>query len=115
MARVDAQRLVALIVPRLKRAEGLLRPRLAAFVGPMSERVAGSVCVVLSLILFLPIPLGNMPPALSISILSLDVLRRDGLWVLGGIVAALVSIAVAWEVASTLTVVLVELLHRLLA
>ena len=39
----------------------------------------------LSIILLLPIPLGNMLPALAIALIALGVLERDGVWVLGGI------------------------------
>jgi hypothetical protein len=54
------------------------------------------VCLLLSIILFLPIPMGNMPPAIAICIFSLAVLERDGLWVLAGCAAAAVSLALIW-------------------
>jgi hypothetical protein len=39
-------------------------------------------------LLVLPIPLGNVLPALAISLLALGVLERDGVWVLAGLVVA---------------------------
>lgn len=98
MARADVQRLVRRVEPWLIRGDGLLRPRFALVLRPGWERFASVVCVLLALILVLPIPLGNMAPAFAISLLALGFLRRDGLWVLAGIVAAFVSIAVAFEV-----------------
>jgi len=114
MARIDVERLIGRVGPWLVRADGLLRPRLAPAVGRLSERLAGALSVVLALILFLPIPLGNMPPAFAISVMALGFLRRDGLCVLAGITAALVSIAIAWQVAWTLTGALVHFMNRTL-
>jgi hypothetical protein len=102
IARSDVQRLVGRVEPWLTRAEGVLRPRFAPILNPWWERLASAVCVMLALILVLPIPLGNMPPAFAISMLALGFLRRDGLWVLAGIVTAFASIAVVFEVVWTL-------------
>ena len=52
------------------------------------ESVVGTVCLLLALVLVLPIPLGNMLPALAICLLALGILERDGLWVLAGFAAA---------------------------
>jgi hypothetical protein len=46
----------------------------------------------------LPIPLGNMPPALAICVFALALLERDGIWVLAGLCAATAAIAVVWGV-----------------
>jgi hypothetical protein len=108
MARSDVQRLIGRVGPWLTRADSLLRPRLAHLLHPYWERLAGALCVVLSIILVLPIPFGNMPPAFAISMLALGFLRRDGLWVLAGIAVACASIAVAWEVAWALITAIVR-------
>jgi hypothetical protein len=42
----------------------------------------------------LPIPLGNMLPAIAISLISLGVLERDGAWVLGGFAMAAAALFV---------------------
>jgi hypothetical protein len=98
----------------LARAGGLLRPRLQWLADPAPTRVVGALCLVLALILFLPIPLGNMPPALAISMLALGVLERDGVWVLAGIAIGLVSVAVAWSSALIVARALAGLLMRVL-
>jgi hypothetical protein len=49
---------------------------------------------VLALVLALPIPLGNVLPALAISMLSLALLQRDGLWVLYGLALAVTATGV---------------------
>jgi hypothetical protein len=98
MTRVHFAKVLNRLQPWMGRLHGMCRPRLQGFVHPASARLIGALCVVLALILFLPIPLGNIPPAVAISMLALGVLERDGLWVLGGIAVALASIAIAWSV-----------------
>ena len=46
----------------------------------------------------LPIPMGNMPPAIAICLFSLAILDRDGVWVLAGLCATAASIAIVWGV-----------------
>ena len=60
---------------------------------PSMYSAAGLVCLMLSLVLVLPIPLGNMLPALAICLLALGILERDGLWVLAGLAAAAAAAA----------------------
>ena len=98
MSQADFAVLVRRIGPWLARAERLLRPRATALVVPPMEYIVGGVCLLLGLILTLPIPLGNVLPALSISVLALGVLERDGLWVAIGLLIAAAAAAVVWGV-----------------
>lgn len=93
MAHADFVALVGRIGPWLARAERLLRPRLTALALPPMEYAVGVVCLLLALVVLLPLPLGNVLPALAISLLALGILERDGLWVLAGLVAAVASAA----------------------
>ena len=52
------------------------------------ERLVGLVCLLLSLILLLPIPFFNTPPAIAMALLSWGLIRRDGAFVLVGLMAA---------------------------
>jgi len=56
--------------------------------------LVGLVCLVLAVVLVLPVPLGNMLPALAISLLALGVLERDGVWILAGLATTAVSAVV---------------------
>jgi len=94
MLRADFASLVRRMAPWLVRGERLLRPRLMALTTPPIEYVVGLVCLVLALVLALPIPLGNVLPALAICLLALGVLERDGLWVLAGLLTTAASAAV---------------------
>ena len=94
MPHADFAQLVRRITPWLRRGERLLRPRYSWLALPPMEYLLGAVCLVLALVLALPIPLGNVLPALAISMLSLALLQRDGLWVLYGLALAVVATGV---------------------
>jgi hypothetical protein len=94
MSRDDFQTMIRRIGPWLARAEKLLKPRLSSLALPPMEYVIGLLCLLLATLLVLPIPLGNMLPALAISLIALGVLERDGLWVLAGLVTAGLAIVV---------------------
>ena len=94
MTRSDFAALVSRIGPWLARAERLLRPRMVQLAQPPMEYLVGLVCLLLAVVLVLPVPLGNMLPALAISLLALGVLERDGSWILAGLVAAVAAAVV---------------------
>ena len=94
MSRNDFQTIIRRIGPWLARAEKLLKPRMSRLAVPPMEYVVGLVCLLLAIVLVLPIPLGNMSPALAISLMALGVLERDGLWVLAGMITAGFAIAI---------------------
>ena len=51
---------------------------------PVGERTIGAICSVLSFVLILPIPLGNLLPALTIGIFGFSLFQRDGLFAVAG-------------------------------
>jgi hypothetical protein len=91
--------LVTRIIPWIERAEKMLKQRLWLLVSPPAERVVGAICLFLSLVLILPIPFGNMLPAVALSIIALGLLERDGIWILGGIFAAFVATGIVASLA----------------
>ena len=98
MTREDFRNLVRRVSPLLARAERLLVPRLLFITGARGEQVIGAFCLLLAVVLALPIPLGNMLPAIAISMMALGVLERDGLWVIGGTVVGALSLVIVWWV-----------------
>lgn len=94
LARADLDAVVRRIVPWLERAERLTRPRLRPLVGGFGERVVGLVALILGVVLFLPIPLGNIPPGIAVACLGLGLMERDGGWVAIGLGAAVASLAI---------------------
>jgi hypothetical protein len=91
MATAQVRQLVARALPHLHRAESLLRHRWPLLTAPLAERLLGVICLALAILLSLPVPLGNLLPSLSVCILALAIMERDGLWVLAGLGAAVVS------------------------
>jgi hypothetical protein len=94
-AHEDFARVVDNGVPYLERVERLLRPRLAAVLSRNGDRLLGAFCLLLSVVIALPIPFGNWPPALAVCIIGLTLVERDGVAALLGIVAGIVSLVVA--------------------
>jgi hypothetical protein len=82
------------VLPWLKRLEGVSRPRLSALFSGPGQRLVGLVCTVFAIVLILPIPLGNILPAASVSVLSLSLVQRDGVLALLGYGLAVASVGV---------------------
>ena len=80
--------------PLTRRAEGLLSRRLDLLTGLIGRRVIGLICLLLSIVLALPIPFGNVVPAAAISLFAFGLLARDGWAVLAGVAATIASAAI---------------------
>ena len=98
LKRSEFKKIITTVSPWLHRAENVMKPRLS-FVGQRPfVYLLGLMCLVLSTILFRPIPLGNMLPAFAVSIIALGLLARDGVWMMIGMVTGIVAIVVVWGV-----------------
>ena len=96
MSMTDFRALAAKMAPYLARIERGLRPRLTFMYNPVGDRLVGLLCFVLSLIVFLPIPFGNMLPSFAIAAFAIGGAERDGLAAIIGWIFAVISIAVLW-------------------
>ncbi|MQY47977.1 exopolysaccharide biosynthesis protein [Rhizobiales bacterium RZME27] len=94
MTRVDFAAMMARTQPWIIKAERMLKPRLQAFATPLAERLLGGLCLILALVLALPIPLGNMLPALALCIIAFGILEKDGVWTIAGTATGVVSLGV---------------------
>lgn len=72
--------------PILAWLEKISRPRWAFFV--REERPTGILCLYLSIILWLPLPLVNAPPALCLAAVALGIIHRDGVLIAAGLAGA---------------------------
>jgi hypothetical protein len=88
--------------PILQRAERILRPRLTLLLHPVPERIVGAACLLLAIILFLPIPFGNIPPAWAIAAFALGILERDGLATVVGWLGTIGSLLILAAVSSAI-------------
>lgn len=93
-ARTDFEKVVTKVGPWLQKAERLMRPRLEILAKPPAEYLIGALALLLAVVLFLPIPLGNMLPAIAICILALGLIERDGVWVLIGTGVSIASVVI---------------------
>ncbi len=94
MTRSDFASIVSRISPWLARGERMLRPRLSFLIYPPAEYVIGLLCLILAIILTLPVPLGNILPAIAICLFSCGILERDGVFVLLGTAMFTVAVSV---------------------
>lgn len=88
----DFRRLLKQLQPYLEKLERRLRPRLTFLLNPVGDRLVGAVCFLLAMIVFLPIPFGNMLPSLAIAAFGIGAVKRDGVAVIAGWLSAALSI-----------------------
>ncbi|MDB5541931.1 MAG: transporter permease [Devosia sp.] len=98
LSRVDFHRVVTTVAPWLARAENVMRPRITFLAKRPPVYFIGLVSVVMAIVLFLPIPLGNMLPSVALCIMALGLLARDGVWILIGLGVAIASVVIVWGV-----------------
>ena len=100
LSRVDFTRVVNAAAPWLARAEGIMKPRFEFLAKRPSIYVVGFVAFFMALLVLLPIPGANMAPSISICIIALGLLERDGIWitigVLVGVISTIVVAAIYW-------------------
>lgn len=70
---------ISAAIPVLEQMECFIEPRLPFFTSPEAERGVGVVLFLLSFIIALPIPFGNMLPAIVIVLICLGLIEKDGL------------------------------------
>ncbi len=92
--RATLARAFARAEPWLQRIERAVHPRLPILTGIVAERVIGVVAVVMAMLLALPIPGANQPPAFAVALFAVGILERDGVFVILGALASLVSLAI---------------------
>jgi hypothetical protein len=86
------RQMTARAMPRLLWLERLIQPRYWPFRSERAaDRLIGVVALILGIAVTLPIPFGNWLPAFSIFLLSLALSERDGLCLIAGLVAGVVS------------------------
>lgn len=91
------------VTPLMARLERILKPRLGFLASTdLAERVIGLVTFPLALVLFLPIPFGNILPAAAVACVALGLAERDGLAVAVGYALSLASVALLAAISSAL-------------
>ena len=91
--RAAYRRLSGRFLPAIRFIERLSRPRLYPLTSTLGQALIGMTCLLLSVVLVLPIPLGNIAPAFAIAFFSLGVMQRDGVAVILGWLFTALSVA----------------------
>ncbi|MEY8120501.1 exopolysaccharide biosynthesis protein [Falsihalocynthiibacter sp. BN13B15] len=81
----------------LRSVERVSRNRLSVL--GRRERIIGALCLFMSLVLLLPIPLINVPPAVALACLSWGLVQRDGLFISLGIVFSAGVVLILFSIA----------------
>jgi hypothetical protein len=92
-ARSQFATVVGRLVPWLERAERLVRPRLLTLTLPTGERLIGLAALLLALLLFAPLPFGNLLPGLALALFGIGLIERDGVAIIAGAIAGLAGFA----------------------
>ncbi len=98
-------------IPWIERLEFYVRPRWIVLSRPPMPVLIGMLTFILALVIMLPIPFGNLPPAFAVLVLSLGLLEKDGVLILLGLALT----AIAFAIGSVMAVVLIEGVSALLA
>lgn len=94
VSRAATSAVARYLVPVLAWFESFSRPRLTMLAH--RERLVGLVSFYLSLVLLLPLPLMNTPPAICLALLALGLIQQDGVLIAAGLVGTVaVTIALA--------------------
>jgi hypothetical protein len=82
------------LIKWLRKVEAVSKPRLTLLFGAVGERLIGLIILALALVLILPIPGGNILPAMAVSALAFALIQRDGVIALVGYALAITSASV---------------------
>lgn len=79
------------IGPWIEKFEKLAQPRWWLLPQRLAEQIVGGLSLFMGFILILPIPGGNMVPAISVILMCLGLGERDGVWTGAGIVVSILA------------------------
>lgn len=91
--RQALERAIRAIVPILERAERVTKPRWGWATTPAARRFLGAFIFLLALAIAFPIPGFNMPQAIATFIIAFGLVENDGVLVVLGVIAGLLSLA----------------------
>ena len=89
-----------LAIPWLERVERYVRPRWPALTAAPLPSIVGLLTMGLGLVMVLPLPFSNFPPAVAMLCLSLGLLERDGALVAAGLALAATALAIGVVIAA---------------
>lgn len=100
--------------PWLRRVERVVRPRRSPLSRHAEARLVGALGVLLSLVVILPTPFTNGPPALACLVMAMGLLAEDGVTILAGAAFGLLAAAFSLAILGSLGWALVGGIDRIL-
>jgi hypothetical protein len=86
-------------IPALRYLEQVTHPRWL-FLHEATKRTVGIAVLILSIaVVFIPLPLGNIPPAMVIALIAIAYLEHDGLLLVAGLITGLILLTIEVVVA----------------
>lgn len=86
------QKIIKIMLPIIQWFEKWMYNRWHFVFAHHGKQIVGFVIFIMSLVLILPIPGGNLLPGLSITLLALSIIQLDGLFVVLGIIFSIVNL-----------------------
>jgi len=83
------------LLPKLRRIETRVKPRLLLLTYDFSQQLIGLVAFILAVIIAVPFPLSNLLPAISMLFISVGLLEKDGIYIGIGLAISLVAIVLS--------------------
>jgi len=94
VSRYNLQTFSKRIIPWLVRVERYVRPRWKPLTTTPLPNIIGIIVFALALVIMLPLPFSNLPPAIALLCLSLGLLERDGLMVIFGLISTVIALII---------------------
>lgn len=86
------KRMIEYVIPWVARFEKYFKPRVDTLASRRARCVAGGIITLLALLIALPVPFGNLVPAIAICILCLAIIEHDGLLMVIGWFATVIAL-----------------------
>ncbi len=94
------RKIIDVAEPRLRRVEGLCRPRLTGLFGPRGDRLIGVFAILLAICVIIPLPGTNLVPSIALVVVAIAIMQEDGVMLgLGGLLglAGIVyTVTISW-------------------
>lgn len=98
MSSAKVRTVVTKALPAIDRLERIVRTRWTLLTRGAPLSAVGGLMVLLALVMALPIPGANPPPAIACALMAIGILERDGVVVALGIAAGIAALALAGSI-----------------
>ena len=88
-------KVVEIAIPWLEKIEYFLHPRFTWLSRRLGHQFTGIICVVCAISVAMPFPFSNTVPSMGIVLMSLGLLERDGVVIVGGMGIGLAGVCLA--------------------